>query len=417
VLSDPRRRGPARTAGWGPIAVLPRMGRVAIAAVFVALLSYQAVRTAAVSNPSTRDSLGAWLWPSHPEVILNRAMAQIGALAARGQPPSPAILKQVEEVARNAPLAPEPFLVKGAMARVQGRNDVAERLFAEALARDPRSEAVRYLLADLYVQTGRQSQALMEMGVFARLMPAAAAQVAPGIASFARTPGAVPRLRKFFRKFPELEPLVLLELSKNAGNVDLVLALAERADRRPDDISIWWLETLVRQLIAQGKFTKAHDAWQTITGIRGSGRGLFNPAFERLSAPPPFNWKFASRGGVAEPLGAGRLRVTYYGSENTVLAEQLLLLSPGRYELSMAVSGDLGGESTVEWSVMCLPQANKIFSLPLDKTAGAIKGTFSVMAGCTAQRLALAGTASEFPKPIDFSIEGFNLTIVPANAQ
>src|SRR5215210_2049870 len=133
--------------------VLPRIGRVAIAAVFVALFSFQAVRTAAVSNRSTRDSLGARLWPSHPEVILNRAMAQVGALAARGQPPSPAIFTRMEEVARKAPLAPEPFLVKGAVARVQGRNDVAERLFAQALARDPRSEAVRYLLADLYLHT------------------------------------------------------------------------------------------------------------------------------------------------------------------------------------------------------------------------------------------------------------------------
>jgi hypothetical protein len=392
------------------IVVQQRLSRAAIAAVFVALFCFLVVRTAVVVHRATRDNFGAQLWPSHPEVLVNRAMGEIGTLAARGQAPSPAILRKVDEVARKAPLAPEPFLIRGAMARVQGRDDLAERLLAAALARDPRSEAVRYLLADLYLHTGRPSRALLEMGVFARLMPAAAAQVVPAIAAFAKAPGAVPRLRGFFRRFPELEPLVLLELSKDARNVDLVLALASGADSSPKDAVSGWFETLVYQLVAEGNFAKAYETWRAVAGVRRGARGLFNPTFEKISPPPPFNWRFASSGGVAEPLGDGRLRVTFYGSENTALADQLLLLPPGRYQLNMDVSGQFGEESAVAWLLVCLPSGNSILNLPVDQAASNVKGTFSVEAGCTAQRLELIGSASEFPKPIEFSISRLKLT-------
>jgi hypothetical protein len=391
--------------------VQPRIIKVAIVAVLGAMFTFQAVRTAAVSSISTRDNLGARLWPSHPEVIVNRAMAQVGALAARGQAPSLVILRQVEETARKAPLAPEPFLVKGAIARVQGRNHLAERLLAEAVARDSRSEAGRYLLADLYLHTGRPSEALTEMGVFARLTPSAIGQIAPAIAAFARTPGAIPHLRQFFRRFPELEPYVLLELSRDASNTDLVLALAGRANGQPKDAAPVWLDTLISQLIVKGNLAKAYDTWKSFAGIRHSRGGLFNPTFERLSAPPPFNWRFTSSGGVVEPAGGG-LRVTYYGSDTTVLVEQVLLLPPGRYELSMNLSGQLGPESAVAWSLTCLPRANNILTLPLDKAASNVKGTFSVEAGCAAQQLQLIGSASEFPKSIDFSVDRLKLTRV-----
>jgi hypothetical protein len=353
--------------------------------------------------------LGARLWPSHPEVILNRAMAEIGALAARGQAPSPSIVRNLELTARKAPLAPEPYLVKGAVARVQGRDDVAEKLFAQALARDPRSEAVRYLLADLYLHTGRPSQALAEMGVFARLKPSAAPQIASAIAASAKTPRATQHLRQFFKTYPELEPLVLLELAQDASNVELILAVRTRS---PQDGPPIWLFPLASQLITKGQFAKAYDTWVMVTGIRRSRGELFNPTFEKLRAPPPFNWRFASSGGAVEPSGDDQLRVTYYGAENAVLAEQWLMLAPGQYQLSMDASGELGGESPIRWALTCLPQTATVLTLPLDRTAGDVRGIFSIGPGCAIQRLELIGSASEFPKSIDFSISRLKLTKV-----
>ena len=111
------------------------------------------------------------LWPSHPAVLADRTMGEIGARARRGQSLTPAILSQVDQIARLAPLAPEPFLIKGALAQVQGKQEHAEQLFTAARARDPRSVAARYFLADRYLRSGRTGQALAEIAALSQLFP------------------------------------------------------------------------------------------------------------------------------------------------------------------------------------------------------------------------------------------------------
>ncbi len=148
--------------------------------------------------------------------------------------------------------------------------------------------------------------------------------------------------------------------------------------------------------------------WKAVSGVRGDGAGLFNPSFEPLAAPPPFNWSFATAGGVAEPVG-GRLRVIYYGRDDSVLARQLMLLPPGRYQLAMSVSGQSADRSALGWSVVCLPQSKTIFTLPLKPNSGVVAGDFQVPEGCPAQRLELTGLMGDFPQSIDLSISRLSL--------
>ena len=339
--------------------------------------------------------------------MIDRTMAEIGALARQGGDPSRSILQQVEQIARAAPLAPEPYLVHGALAQAEGQPDRAERLFAEARLRDPRSEAARYFLADRYLRTGRDDQALAEVAAFSRLVPGASAQFAPALAGFARTPGAIPQLRTFFRSSPEFEPLVLGALAADPGNADLILALAGPADGSADP---GWQARLVAGLVEQRQYARAYSVWRKVSGVRGGANGLFNPRFQKLSAPAPFNWTFSTQGGVAEPNGDGQLQLIYYGREDAVLAQQLLLLRPGRYQLRMSLSGQAGDGSAISWSVTCLPQNRAIFALPLKQGERQAAGVFSIPSGCPAQRLELTGTAGEFPKSLDITISGLALT-------
>lgn len=373
------------------------------------LLGFQAVRTAAVANRPTRGKIGAKLWPSHPAVELNRAMAEIGVLARRGQLPSPQILRRIAEIAVKTPLAPEPFLIKGALAQAAGRQQQAARLFSEARSRDPRSDAARYFLADHYFRSGRTEQALIEMAAFARLVPNGSTQFAPALAAFARTPGAVRQLRMLFRRSPEFEAPVLAELAADAGNADLILALAEPIEPSPLGPAPAWQSRILGELVAKGQFAKALEVWQRLTGERHTGGAIFNPAFEPSSAPPPFNWTFGTTGGVAEPAN-GRLRVIYYGRQDASLGQQLLLLPPGQYQLAMTVSGQSPGLGSLVWSVTCLPQATTILSLPLKPMSGAQGGSFSVPANCPAQRLELNGLIGEFPQSVDVAIGNLRLT-------
>ncbi len=137
--------------------------------------------------------------------------------------------------------------------------------------------------------------------------------------------------------------------------------------------------------------------------------GFSIATFDKADAPPPFNWTFATKGGVAEPAGNGRLQVIYYGREDAVLAQQLLLLgpagtgSPWRSTASPATAAQSPGRSPA-----C--RGNEVvFSLPLKHGQRATAGGFAVPQGCQAQRLELTGSIGEFPQSIDFTIAKLQL--------
>jgi len=394
---------------------MPWIARAVIVIAVGVLLAGQVVRTAAVAAGSMNGSVGASLWPSHPAVVTDRTMADIGASAGKGQSPAPATLRQVDELARLAPLAPEPFLIKGALAQVDRRQLLAEQLFAAARSRAPRSVAARYFLADRYLRTGRIGLALGEISVLSRLFPDSRAGFGPALAQFAHTHGAVTPLRGFFRSSPEVEPMVLSTLADDPRNADLILALWGRRSNPTDYQTVGWQKKLVDNLIAQGEFAKAYSTWRTVAGVKGGTNGgpgtIFNPGFAKLSAPPPFNWTFATAAGVVEPAPGDRLQVIYYGRADAVLAEQVLLLPPGRYKLSMDISNPPGEGGEIAWTLTCLPHDEAILRLPV-QGKGPLAGSFVVPPGCPAQRLRLNGSTGDFPQSQDFAVGRLGLARV-----
>jgi len=375
-------------------------------ALIAALLGFHVVRTAMVRQfPS-----GTALWPGHPAGVLNQAMAEIGATAARGERLSAPVLAKVEQVARQVPLASEPFLIHGAVAQMDGRDQRAERLYLEARSRDPRSPAARYFLTERYLRTGRVEPALTEMAVLSRLTGAVGV-FAPALAAYAKTPGAVRPLRRFFRAAPEFEPFVLSNLAADARNLGLITALWTRSPGADPQAHAQWQGQLVAKLVEAGDFRRAHAAWREFAGLGNVAPGVFNPEFRKLAAPPPFNWTFGSAGGLAQPAGSGQLELIYIGRDEAVLAEQMLMLAPGRYAIGMQVSGDVKPGSGIAWSIECATAGKQsLLALPLDRqSAGRLRGAFTVPAGCPAQRLRLSGSPGDFPRTVEFTLSRFEL--------
>ena len=385
------------------------IARAVLVVVVGALLAVQVVRSAVVTNDSTRATIAQRLWPSHPAVIIDQTMTEIGGRAARGQALTPEILRQVDQIAREAPLAPEPFLIKGALAQVEQRQELAEQLFTAARARDPRSVAARYFLADRYLRSDRTPQALDEIAALSRLFPQGRASFGPALANFAKMPGAVPRLRSFFHASPEFEPLVLTTLADDTNNSNLILALWKGRGSGTNAETAAWQSKLVNKLVEQGAFAKAYSTWRLIAGVNDGQGTVFNPGFIKSIVTPPFNWSFAGVGGLVEPAAGDRLHVIYFGREGTVLAEQLLLLAPGRYQLSMDISTPPGEGGEIAWSLTCVPGTDAIFRLPIARK-GVLGGSFSIPPGCSAQRLQLTGSTGDFAQSQDFTIGKFSLT-------
>jgi hypothetical protein len=361
------------------------------------LLAFQVVRSALVALPyEDRPGIAARVWPGHPAIVLDRSMGEIGAAAAKGQGVPAGALVQVREFAAKSPLSADPYLVEGAIAQSEGRP--AERLFVEARARDPRSRGARYFLADQYFRTGVIARGLIEMAALSRLSPRAAAPFVPALVAYAREPGAVPQLGMFFRAMPELEPAVLSLLADDVRNADLVLALATTG-KRSAPVPEWQGKLLVG-LAAAGEYRKAREVWSRLSGVKTAPL-LFNPDFEELDAPAPFNWSLPTTGdGVAEMAGGGILHVLYYGRQETVLASQLLLLPAGRYALAMQVSGD-GAADTLQWTVRCANRDQSLLRLPVRRR----QERFTVPPGnCPAQWLELRGLPGDIPRTAEMGI-------------
>ena len=389
------------------------IARAVIVVAVAVLLALQVVGTALVADRSTRTTIAGRLWPSHPSLLINLTMTEIGAHAARGESLPPATLRRVDEIAAKEPLAPEPFLIEGALAQVEQKQERAEKLFTAARTRAPRTAAARYFLADRYLRTGRIGPALDELAVLSRLLPQAMAGFGPALAAFARTPGAVPQLRSFFRSSPEIEPVVLAELAGDGRNADLILTLWGRRETGPGARAPDWQAKLINKLVEQEQFAKAHSTWRLVSGVQDSGGTIFNSRFAKLNAPPPFNWSFGTTGGVVEPAPGDRLQVIYFGRNDAVLAEQLLLLPPGRYQLSTDISGPLGKGGEIAWTLACAGRAEPIFRLPVE-AKGRLAGSFVVPLGCLAQRLQLTGAAGEFPQSQEFTVGKLQLVKGPS---
>lgn len=360
-----------------------------------ALLMVGAVRAMTFVAPSDHP-LRALVatFAAHPEARTDRAMAEIGAAAARGHDMPPSARQGLAAVAGQAPLAADAFLVEGTAAQMANDGDRAERLFLAARTRNPRSEGARYFLAEHYLKTGRIQAGLVEMGALARLSERASEPLVPALVAYARTPGAIAELRRFFVTAPVVRGRTLSLLAGDARNAPLILALMPES--RPGAIEGDWPQRLVRSMVLAEDYSGAEAMWVRLSGV--SSRGLlYNPQFRDLPGQPPFNWSYGSgSAGVAEPSRSGGLNVIYYGREDATLASQMLRLAPGHYQLAMRIDGPTRAKG-VGWTIICYPGSTAILQLPLGTVnKGAISGNFAVPAsGCPAQSLELRGQPPE----------------------
>lgn len=379
--------------------------------VLALLAAVQVVRTAVVARyAATSPTLAARIWPSHPSVELWLGLTEIGSAMNKRQPVPPTVVERIMDAAKKAPLAPQPFLVRGVQAQIAGDEKLAERAFQAARLRDGRSVPARYFLAEHYFRAGDASAGLREIAILARRVPTGVASLAPYVAAFAKDPRQRVRLKALFRSDPQLEDAALQTLAGDPKNADLILSLADLGrfrDRAPP-----WSVPLLSGLVRDGQYGKAHDVWLRVARIRPApGTLIFDPAFVDERTPPPFNWDLTSSTiGLAERQSGGRLHVLFYGQEDGPLARQLLLLPPGAYRLSMQVSGDAARAKSLVWSLTCANSNATLMRSPLDAAAAAKGWPFAVPPNCLAQKLELLGVAPDLPEQVDLTIGRLRLT-------
>jgi hypothetical protein len=341
----------------------------------------------------------ATLVADNPAQALEFAPHQARALAARvtaqREGSSELIEAQAEALLRAAPLSDLPLVYRGEAFLSAGQFDEAARFLDAALARNPRREATLAWRAAVAVAQEDTEGALSLLARLVVLDPPQAGVYLNAIAvlaqrpegrtwllseSFARDPAFTPIVQHLTGVYPDLGVLLRLNQTDPIAQA----ALIERAlrERGASVAFILWISLLPPE--ASAAFT-----WP------------FNPRFEEMAAPAPFNWSGNTR---ATSFEEGRgLVVTYNGRGRQMLVGQMMLLRPGRYSFSSPVSGD-GQErgGGLVWEISCASEDAPV--LARTEKAGhqggprAVEMTFEVPAqACDGQRLTLLGVPGEFP--------------------
>jgi hypothetical protein len=385
------------------MALILRAILVAVSSLSVAALS---IRGAIVEQyAQTAPSIAARAWADHPASEMWQGLTGIGAAARQRNAPTEAIA-QVMAAARKAPLASEPFLVRGVDAQVSGDQRLAGRAFEAAELRDSRSVAARYFLADHYFRTGNARRGLQEIAFLARMVPNGTAGLAPYLAAYAKDSRNHAQLRSLFRSDPALADAALSALAADSRNTRLVLSLADPASGSQPPA---WAGRLIATLIDAGNYAAARQVWKRSAHLdRAADATIFDADFKGSNALPPFNWTLTSSAlGLSERRPGGALHVIYYGQDDGVLASQLLVLKPGRYRLTAQVSG--ARPQSLAWFVTCAGASEPLSRLALEPADAARGWALAIPANCPAQKLELVGRSSDMPQQADVSIRALRL--------
>lgn len=377
------------------------------------LLAVQIVRNGAVDALATLSPVSASrFWPGHPSVEISLGLADIGRSTREHQGIDPGTFAMLDDAASRSPLSPEPFLVRGVASQIRGDLQTAKRSFLEAQWRDPRSMPAAYFLAGYYYRTGHALEGLEETALLARLTPGGSVAV-PFVAAYARDRSNWPQMRLLFRDQRDLEGGVMTALAGDSKNADAILSLADPEFRKPDSA---WLPILLSSLVSSGDYSRARAIWSSVGEARGGGVLLFDPGFSDSGPPPPFNWSLVSSTvGLAERQRGKGLHVIFYGSEDGVLASELVLLASGTYRLQMKLPGAPVHPEALRWSIRCNGSGEPASSIPIDEAAR--KGwTFEIPSNCPAQWLELSGRSGDVAQQSEATISGVDLSRSGPNA-
>lgn len=337
----------------------------------------------------------------HPTRQMRFAMAQV---QSDQDLDDPAILEQVRATSRLAPLAEEPFILKGLALFGAGDYKNAEEVLDIARRRNPRSREALYLSTDAALAAGHVGDAVDHLEVLVRLAPQQRALTQEAITLLATHPETgTAALAALSDDGMKTEALVALAKS-GVGTAQLLDAITLTKAANALASNPGGINAITRPLIEASDFVGAYQVWSALIPNPPSSQALIRDQDFSAGLPPPFGWEV--RGGsdaFVEAQDKG-LVGEIYGRKSTQLARQLLLLAPGAYQLDIDTAEP---NALVEVMVMCAPNP-EIARTTLERT-GSNLASFRVPDNCKSQWLEVRARASDPPRAGTFHIRAIRI--------
>lgn len=370
-------------------------------------------------SPATARTLGIAPALAARDPLVTRATMSPGSITAAEQEAARATI-------RRQPLLAAPYYVLGAARAGAGTGAaVAERrtggaLVDAALRLDPRlapalfwrtREAItagRYKLATEYdlrlLSLRPQDKAPLDLLVLLSRRAETRQQV---VAALARTPD-------WRRSF--LSALSMSGVSRNY----LYRAIETGSPvegNLADERSMF-----LTDLIAKQDYERAYTAWVSWLpdDALSSIDFLYDGAFRGRPGAPPFNWQLGTVPNAFASIEPGRgLALTFDGASDAVLAQQIVLLTPGRYRIVTTMAkvetGQADAVPTMFWRLTCAGQTKLLADAPVTigrQDARTASAAIEIAADCPAISLELRVKAQTYPAQTSATMRSVSIEAV-----
>lgn len=317
-------------------------------------------------------------------------------------------LQQAEQLTRLAvqrdATVPEAYGVLGEIAEARGQTVRADRAFSHAVALSKRELETELWLARRALSKGDGESALLHLDRALKVHARSRPIILPLLVSALDDPMFIEPIVDRMEEKPVWGPDYLAMAASQArspANLSIVLdRLSDRGVSTAPEI----VSKFAVRLARENSFDLAARQYERSTGA-APGQAIHNGDFEKAGSIQPFDWDFSYQPDYsAEPSGApeggeGRaLRFRFGPDASAILLRQLLMLRPGRYEVTGRIYLEKLDRVTVpEWRVVCAdgdePLVKVAIRPPLARWV-AFRQAFEVPQNCGAQWLQLARPAA-----------------------
>jgi hypothetical protein len=261
------------------------------------------------------------------------------------------------------PLNARALRILGQLADDAADEEGASRLMQAAVHRTNRESVAVYWLMQNSVEKQDYVMALHYADVLLRTRQRFSIHLMPMLAQMAEAKETSDELKRLLAKNPPWRGKFFSALLNNISDARTPLDLLLSIKDTPSPPSPAALHGYLNFLIGYNFYELAHYTWlQFLPPEQLNSAGLlFNGSFEVVPSGMPFDWMMASGPGVTIDIAAradedgqhallmdfGHGRVEFGG------ITQLIMLSPGSYQLRGKYKGQITGPRGLEWRVMC----------------------------------------------------------------